>query len=230
MKPLRTTLILLATNTLLCIATHAMEFELRPVADATPPRASLVMSGKVEGIELRVLKDWIDKHPEIDTIILKNSTGGDAATGYAVGEYIREKGLTTAVAGHCLSSCSRMYLGGRSRYFTDELPPGKTMVGFHGNYGADGNLLPQRVYILKRWIIKYFDWTDEQRSQYEPLVEQWVNTSNHNGFMYFFDETKFKTSDGASVLYCTGNEPRQQRFALCERKQGLTARGIGVIK
>lgn len=211
-------------------AAHAMQFELRPVVDTSPPRAELVMSGKVEGTELSQLKEWIEKHPEIDTVILKNSNGGDASTGYAVGEYIRSKGLATGVAGHCLSSCSRMFLGGKRRSFTDEFPPEKTMVGFHGNYRSDGSLLNDRMYGLKQWVMKYMDWDEQQRSKYEPLVDQWVHTANRRGFMYFFDEAKFKTEDGASVMYCTGSEPRQQRLSLCEHKQDVTARAIGVIK
>ena len=214
----------------LSMAAQAMRFEVRPVADVSPPRAALVMSGKVDGTELRQLKDWMEKQPEIDTIIMKNSIGGDAAAGYAVGEYIRDKCLTTGVAGHCLSSCSRMFLGGKRRFFTEELPPDKTMVGFHGNYRSDGSLRTERLYTLKRWVMKYMDWSDEQRSKYEPLVDQWVITPNRQGFMYFFDETKFKTEDGASVIYCTGSEPRQQRLAVCERKRDVSAREIGVIK
>jgi hypothetical protein len=223
-------LLVLLMGASLSIAAPAMQFELRPVADASPARAALVMSGKVDGTELRQLKDWMAKQPDIDTIILKNSTGGDAAAGYAVGEYIRDKGLATGVTGHCLSSCSRMFLGGKTRFFTDELPPEKTMVGFHGNYRSDGSLSTERLHTLKRWVMKYMGWNDEQRSKYEFLVDQWVNTGNHHGFMYFFDETKFKTEDGASVIYCTGSEPRQQRLANCQRKRDVSAREIGVIK
>jgi hypothetical protein len=223
----------------------AMEFEYRPantgnqsitttatgaISAAPSPlqKGQLVMSGRVEGNELRILKDWLDKQPDIETIILKNSNGGDAATGYAVGEFIRSKGLTTAVSGHCLSSCSRMYLGGKRRYFTDEQAAERTVVGFHGNYKGDGTLI--NTYHLKSWIIKYFDWTDEQRKLYEPLVEQWVNTPNRQGFMYFFDENRYKAAGESSVMYCNGSEPRQERVALCEKKKGFSSRELGVIK
>lgn len=209
---------------------QAMQFELRTIPESSPVRAELVMSGRVEGNELGHLKDWVGKNPGIDTVILKNSNGGDAATGYAVGEYIREKGLATGVAGHCLSSCSRMFLGGKRRFFTDEFSPEKTMVGFHGNYRSDGSLNTERLHYLKQWVMKYMDWDDARKSKYQGLVEQWINTPNHHGFMYFFNEEKFKTTDGASVIYCNGSEPRQQRLELCEHKLDVNSRGVGVTR
>ncbi len=234
------TKIALLAAALLNFAAHAMEFEYRapgsipPQSSATPEKAvtplqkgQLVMSGRVEGNEFRHLKDWLEKQPDIDTIVLKNSPGGDAATGYIIGEFIREKGLATAVAGYCLSSCSRMYLGGKKRYFSDELPAESTMVGFHGNYSNDGTLI--NTGRLKSWILKYFNWSDEQRKRFEPLVDQWVNTNNRRGFMYFFDELRHKIDGASSVMYCTGSESRQERAALCEKKKEITSREVGVI-
>ena len=61
--------------------------------------------------------------------------GGDAPTGYKVGELFRQKGLRTAISGFCYSSCSRMFLGGKVRVLTDDAPPDATEVGFHGHYG-----------------------------------------------------------------------------------------------
>lgn len=225
---------------LLGACAQAMEFEYRapgtipqqssavPAKAVTPlQKGQLVMSGRVEGNEFRHLKDWLEKYPDIDTIVLKNSPGGDAATGYTIGEYIREKGLTTAAAGYCLSSCSRMYLGGKKRYFSDELPAESTLVGFHGNYNNEGTLI--NTGRLKSWIMKYFNWNEEQRKRFEPLVDQWVNTSNRRGFMYFFDEQRYKIDGNSSVMYCTGSESRQERLALCEKKKDISSREIGVI-
>jgi hypothetical protein len=208
----------------------AMEFELRPVPNSQPARAELVMAGTVRGTELEQLKSWLAQHPEIDTILLKNSNGGNAAAGYAVGEFIREKGLATGLIGRCVSSCSRMFLGGKKRFFTTELPSEKTMIGFHGNYGADGKLLPDRSPLLKGWVIKHLGWNEDQQRQFEPLVDLWVNIETNAGMLYFFDEETTKEPGGSSVVYCSGTESRQSdRLAACERKPGLTARGIGLI-
>ena len=68
-------------------------------------------------------------NPDIDLVVLRNSHGGDAGTGYEIGEFFRERGVTTAVSGYCVSSCSRMFLGGKRRLFTDDYPLDQTRVG-----------------------------------------------------------------------------------------------------
>ena len=123
-----------------------------------------------------------------------------------------------------------MFLGGKKRYFTTEMPPEKTMIGFHGNYGAGGKLLPDRAPSLKAWVIKHLGWNDEQHRQYQALVDLWVHIETNAGMVYFFDEEQTQRSDGSSVVYCRGNTPRQSdRLAACERQPGVTARGIGLI-
>ena len=82
----------------------------------------LILSGPVVGDEPAKLAEALAKSPEVDTVILRNSTGGNAPAGYRVGELLRERSLRTAVSGFCYSSCSRMFLGGRERYFTDDSP------------------------------------------------------------------------------------------------------------
>jgi hypothetical protein len=102
----------------------------------------------------------VTNSPNISTIVLRNSPGGDIPTGYRLGELFRLQGLRTALSGFCYSSCSRMFLGGKTRYFTDDYPAIYTRVGFHGHYDTtSGHLLPQQVqrYRLKAWIIKYCD-------------------------------------------------------------------------
>ena len=74
--------------------------------------------------------------------------GGDARAGYRVGEMFRSRGLRTAVSGYCYSSCSRMFLGGAIRVFTDDFPPEYTNVGFHGHYDGDGRLDAKLVRLL----------------------------------------------------------------------------------
>eukprot|EP01030_Chromulinospumella_sphaerica_P022441 gene22441-22421_t len=101
---------------------------------------TLILSGPVVGTELGMVKDAFAAHPKMDLVILRNSHGGDAWTGYRIGELLRDAGVTTAVSGYCISSCSRMFLGGKQRLFTDDYPADRTYVGFHGHYGADGNL------------------------------------------------------------------------------------------
>lgn len=135
------------------------------------------MSGPVTGIELRELESVLRKNPGITTVVIKNSTGGDARTGYAVGEFICDSSLNTALSGYCISSCSRMFLGGIERRYSDDRSLEKTFVGFHGNYADNGRLLTARMRYLKDWVRKYSD----NKTNLE-LVEQWVHIANNRGY------------------------------------------------
>jgi hypothetical protein len=143
----------------------------------------LILSGRVVGDEPGKVTEALAKSPEIDTVILRNSPGGNAPAGYQVGQLLRERGLRTAVSGHCYSSCSRMFLGGRTRYFTDDYPPEDTNVGFHGHYYANGRLNSDLVdqYHLRDWIIRYSDGRADPQ-----LVERWINIPYSRGMIHFF--------------------------------------------
>jgi hypothetical protein len=119
-----------------------------------------ILSGPVANGDLQKVADALSNSSSVNTIVLRNSPGGNIATGYRLGELFRLRGLRTALSGFCYSSCSRMFLGGKTRYFTDDYPAIYTHVGFHGHYDPkSGHLLPQQVqrYGLKAWIIKYSD-------------------------------------------------------------------------
>lgn len=150
-------------------------------------REQLFLSGPVEvGDDVTVQRALAD-NPAIRTIILRNSPGGNVRTAYAIGNMIRAKRLRTAVSGYCNSGCSRLFLGGTERLFTDDYPAYLTRVGFHGHYYTDGPLrgqlnrqLVQRAG-LKNWIIEHSD------GKADPdLVERWINIPVNNGFIYFF--------------------------------------------
>jgi hypothetical protein len=94
--------------------------------DAKVVGDQLILSGPVISGDLDKIRDALAASPAISTVILRNSPGGDIATGYRTGELFREKGLRTAVSGYCYSSCSRMFLGGQVRIFTDDMPLERT--------------------------------------------------------------------------------------------------------
>jgi len=92
----------------------------------------IILSGPVVGDEPGKVREALESSPGIDTVILRNSGGGNAPAGYQVGQLLRERRLRTAVSGYCYSSCSRMFLGGSTRYFTDDFVPEDNNVGFQG--------------------------------------------------------------------------------------------------
>jgi hypothetical protein len=164
----------------------------------------LILSGAVVGDETAKIRDILADHPGTTTVILRNSPGGDAPTGYRVGELFRSKGFRTAVSGYCYSSCSRMFLGGRTRVFTNDYPPSYTDVGFHGHYNKNGLLNTELVarYGLKDWIIKYTD------GKADPaLVEQWINIPEAHDMVHFYHPAALQ-GHGATTFFCHGNEPR----------------------
>ena len=106
--------------------------------------STVVMSGNVTGSECPELQLMLQQN-RITRVVLTQSTGGNAAAGYCVGELIRKYGLATVISGSCNSSCSRMWLGGVSR----TLASSNSRVGLHGNY-SDGGLQPGALGRLQR--------------------------------------------------------------------------------
>jgi hypothetical protein len=123
---------LFALIAMLMVPTRAPAMELKIVGN------QLILSGPVVGDEPGKVREALASSPSIDTVILRNSGGGNAPAGYQVGQLLRERGLRTAVPGYCYSSCSRMFLGGSTRYFTDDYMPEYNNVGFHGHYDRMG--------------------------------------------------------------------------------------------
>jgi hypothetical protein len=183
----------------------------------------LILSGPVEGDEPTMVARALAETPSINTVILRNSGGGDAPAGYRVGELIRAKGLRTAVSGYCYSSCSRMFLGGAVRVFSDDYPPEKTNVGFHGHYRNDGRLNSELVRRLglKDWIVKYSD------GKADPaLVDRWINIPVGRGMMRFYHPVLLR-GRGATTFFCQGTEPSSDVFA-CEAEP-RSALDLGII-
>ena len=197
--------------------TLALAMELKVVAN------QIILTGPVLGDEPGKVREALASSAAIDTVILRNSSGGNAPAGYQVGEMIRERGLRTAVSGYCYSSCSRMFLGGRTRYFTDDYPPEYNNVGLHGHYDRTGQLNVDSVrrYGLRDWIIKYSD------GKADPLlVERWINIPHSRGMIHFFHPGLVNRS-GASTFMCQGDEPSGSVFA-CEPVP-KTALDLGII-
>jgi len=184
----------------------------------------VILSGRVEGNEYRRVEEILSKDPKITTAVLRNSPGGDADTGYRLGELFRDKGIATYVSGYCRSSCSRLFLGGKERYFTEDYPAGNTHVGFHSNYGRDDQIVAGAPSQLKRFIEKHSDGKADPE-----LVDRWVNLRDRKGFAYFYHPQALKRKDGISILLCQGSEPGNQRWTQCEKIAKHDALSMGVI-
>ncbi len=184
----------------------------------------LILSGPVVKGDLDKIRGALAASPQVTTVILHNSPGGDAPTGYRTGELFRMGRLRTAVSGYCYSSCSRMFLGGLVRLFTDDFPMERTTVGSHGHYDRAGKLLPDLVskYGLYGWIIRYSD------GKADPaLVERWINIPVGAGMIRFFHPGMVQ-HHGVSTFMCAGPTPPAQTWFDCEPIP-KTALDLGVI-
>ena len=192
--------------------------------EMTPIGDQLVLSGAVKRGDDARAAAALASHPEITTVVLRNSPGGDADSGYRLGELLRRKRLKTALSGYCFSSCSRMFLGGSERFFTDDYPPESTHVGFHGHYRGNGRLWPElmRRKGLKQWIVAYSDGKADA-----ALVERWINIPSSRGMIHFYHPGMVRRND-ASTFLCQGTEDSGEGVFGCE-PVAKTALELGIV-
>ena len=184
----------------------------------------LILSGPVIASDYDTVESSLSSQPQVKTIILRNSPGGDAPTGYHLGELFRQKSLTTAVSGYCYSSCSRLFLGGKERFFTSDYPPDGTHVGLHGHYDRNGNLnwaLVSELH-LRDWVIRFSDGKADI-----PLVERWIRIPRAAGMIHFYNPASVNI-DGYSTFMCQGTEPDHPSPFQCERV-GENALDLGIV-
>lgn len=193
--------------------THAMEFKRMG--------ATLILSGEVVARDLDRVKAEFKTAPTITHVVLRNSMGGNSWTGYRLGELFREHGVTTAVSGHCISSCSRLFLGGKQRMFSDDYPASLTFVGFHGHYDF-GKLNAQAVEQNDqlRWTIKYTDGKVDPK-----LLQRWTRIEKRAGDARFYPAAVTAFWKDASFL-CEGSE--SSKPTTCERL-GTTGLAQGIV-
>ena len=167
----------------------------------------MVLSGEVVRRDLEQIKDAFKANPAITHVVLRNSMGGNSWTGYRLGELFREKGVTTAVSGFCVSACSRLFLGGKVRMFSSDYPASLTYVGFHGQYDF-GMLNPAAVKKddLVNWTTKFTDGKVDQK-----LMQRWINIERRAGDVRFYPDAVTAQFKRATML-CQGTESvRPQR-------------------
>jgi hypothetical protein len=210
-------LTVLATGWMALWSGSVFAMELRVVDRA------MILSGEVIYADLDRVKKAFASHPNITHVVLRNSMGGNSWTGYRIGELFRERGVTTAVSGFCVSSCSRLFLGGKQRVFTDDFPQSLTYIGFHGHYDF-GKLNPEAVkkHGLIAWTLKYSD------NKIDPkLLARWANIARRAGDVRFYpDDVAVRWK--ANTFLCEGTESRRPQ--LCERiATSALAQGVVTI-
>ena len=181
---------------------------------------TLVLTGEVVARDLDRIKDAFKANPAITHVVLRNSMGGNSWTGYRLGELFRERGMTTAVSGFCVSSCSRLFLGGKVRMFSDDYPASLTYVGFHGHYDFGKlNLTAVKKNDLAGWTTKFTDGKVDPK-----LMQRWIAIERRAGDMRFYPDT-VATQFSQPTMLCQGTEsarPQQcEKIATHALREGI---------
>jgi len=184
---------------------------------------TLILSGEIVRRDLDRIRQAFAEAP-VRTVVLRNSMGGNSWTGYRLGEFFRERGVRTLVSGHCVSACSRLFLGGVERRFTADYPASLTYVGFHGHYEFD-RLDPGAIerYDPAGWVQRFTE------GRVDPaLMRRWLALPRRAGDVRFYPEAA-KELLGARSFLCQGSEPRRPQQ--CERLTAAshTALANGVV-
>ena len=100
---------------------------------SSPP--TLYLGGAVVASDWDAWQETMQRFgPQIDTVVLHDSGGGDSAAGRRIGADIRQRKLRTVVHGRCSSACANMFLGGTERQFALTDKTITAVLGYHGSY------------------------------------------------------------------------------------------------
>ena len=207
-----------------CAATAVQAMEFRIAGN------ELHLSGRVAGDELGMIKDVeLERGRAIDTVVFRNSPGGDVWTGHRVGERIRDNGWRTVLAGACRSACTIMFLGGRSRHFAQVTRAEGMFLGFHGTWSGGFLESNQPAFHgrreLRDWIIARTGGKADPK-----LLDRFIQNERPTTLLLAFDPRQLKRDDGISMLFCEGDEKRGAKpFEVCEKIAGHDAFSMGFV-
>jgi hypothetical protein len=188
----------------------------------------LHLRGKVEGYEYGLFKQALAEHTGIDTVVLGASPGGDAWSAFRVGEAIRDGGLRTVLAGPCISACTIMFLGGRTRHFIQTSRPEFLYLAFHGAFAGsffDRDKPSQQGRLeLRAWIV------ERTGRKIDPaLLDRFVGTQVRSALLYAYDPRQLQREDGVSLFFCEGIEAKGTKPFECDRISGYNAFSLGLV-
>ena len=189
----------------------------------------LHLRGKVEGYESGLFKDVVAEHPEIDTVVFRDSPGGDGWSAFRVAERIRDGGFRTVLAGRCHSACTIMFLGGRERHFARAARAEFMYLAFHGAWTTsffEANTPSQSGrYQVRAWILERTGGKVDA-----DLLDRFLTASRRAALLYAFDPRQFTLDTGLSMYFCEGDEPRGARpHEACVKLAGHDAFSMGFM-
>jgi hypothetical protein len=206
---------------LIATGAHAMEFRVAG--------NELHLRGPVQGYEYGLFREVMAAHPEIDSVVFRDSPGGDGWSALRVGERIRDAGLRTVLAGRCHSACAIMFLGGKQRHFARAGRPELVFLALHGPFAGDffDPNKPNRHARgeLRAWILERTGGKMDGE-----LMDRFLGAEQRTALLYVFDPLQFRVDYGFSLYYCDGTQPRGAApFRECGKIAGQDAFSLGIV-
>lgn len=195
-------------------APRAMEFNL--------VGGTLVLSGRVVGDDLSRLRTHFASD-QVKLVLLHNSPGGDLWNGMQLAQWIRDRGLPTAVSGKCESACGLIFLGGVQRSFSDGMALSQTLLGLHGARHAQTKKAMPEMGASMAHLIRTMTGDKFPRE----LLDRTVYPKDPSDFIFAFHPLRFP-ADGVprGVMECLKQPDANFK---CTMIGGLDAIAIGVV-
>ena len=185
----------------------------------------LIVTGPLESTDAWYFNREIDKHPKVDTVVLRMMPGGKIEAMEKIATTVEEKKLNTVVSGSCVSACAHIFLAGERRQFSDDFPLRYSRLSYHGIYHSAGSLEGFKGSVptnSERWYVK----RTEGKLPAE-LVLEWLNFDHASGFAHFYHpkvlEWLFPLQPAVSFM-CDGRMPLKK----CKRLT-KTALDYGIV-
>ena len=215
------------------LSTSLLATEAKVVGD------QLILSGRASGNELTLVRDAIAQHGDrIKTVVLRDHSGRAENTDLMrAADLIAERGWRTAVSGFCGTACSKLFLGGVERQFTEDKSPALTSVMFgsatfvkdsdsvkvdRSRYQGEGS--ERHNFELRQWFK-----TRTGGKISDATLDRLFVSSGEVRYLHFYDPMRLKQKDGASMLYCDGKEAPAKRWQECEKISGTDAYKEGIL-
>ena len=210
-----------------------------PATEAKVVGDQLILSGRASGNELQLVRDAIAEHGDrIRTVILRDHSGRAENTDLMrAADLFAERGWRTAVSGFCGTACSKLFLGGVERYFTDDMPPARTSIMFGStNFIKDsfsvqtdrarlqGEGSERHNFVIRQWFKTR---TGDKIS--DATLDRLFLSDGSVRYLHFYDSRRLRRKDGVSVLYCDGKEAPAKRWEACEKIADADAYREGIV-
>jgi len=158
----------------------------------------LIVTGHIESGDAWYFKREIDKHPEVDTVVLRNMPGGRIVDMDNITAMVEDKKFNTIVSGSCSSACAHIFLAGERRQFSDDFPLIYSRLRYHGSYRGGGSLKGIATPIPANFELWYVKRTEGKLPA--ELVLEWTNFYSSSGFAIFYHpKVNFPTAFGVKL-------------------------------